>query len=261
MQKKRQFNYLFLVILLGLLFLEGPLFAQNSQNPQETTETPPQEEHNSEDLEALLKKYNKDSEKILEDTGKLHAIEGESKSEVNEKELEAIKLPSKEEEMKALKLAKAAKIEERPPLPTSFSDSVKMALEPLQKLSEADLLKRLDDGLKDSELKPYFEEFPNIKLLSVRLIKDKESLPSLVKILENKDRLIYFVSAMLCTIIFGYILKRAMHREGRPFIIATLMFLLRFFILLGIRLALIQYFFGPEIAPAIKVFKATFMTN
>ncbi|MBY0415516.1 MAG: hypothetical protein K2Q18_15190 [Bdellovibrionales bacterium] len=265
MHKKRRFNFYLIVLFLGLLFIEGPLFSEEPnkvQNANPSAETAPQEDHNSEDLEELLKKYNKDSEKILDSASKLHNIqESETQSEVNESDLEGLKVPTAAEEAIALKRANGKKKERVEPLPSNLSASLKMALEPLQKLSETELLKRLDDGLKDSQLRPYFEEIPDLKLLAVRLIKDKESLPSLVKILENKDRLIHFVSALLFSIVFGFVLKRAMHREGRVFVVSALFFILRFFIMLAIRLAIINYFFSDEIAPALKVFKQTFMTH
>lgn len=262
MYKKRQFNFFFFLILLGLLLLEGP--AVSVAQDQGNTESAPQEEHNTEDLEALLKKYNKDSEKILEDASKLHKIqEGEAKSEVNDSDLEEMQIPTKEETKKeeelALKRSNKRLDKARGPIPSDLSTSVRMALEPLQKLSEADLLKRLDDGTKGSAMRPYFQQFPSISLLSVRLIKDKESLPSLVKIVENKDRLIYFVGALLCTVIFGFWLKGTMHKEGRPFLLSAALFLVRLSILLCVRITLINYFFGQEIAPALKVFNQTFI--
>lgn len=261
---------------MGLLFLEGPFignaYSQSETPPKIQLENEkaeaPQEEHNTEDLDKLLKNYNKDAEKIIEDTSKLHNIqEGEA---VNEADLEKMKA-SKSEAIEAKELENPnagyklnenfGKLKAAPAkvLPTDLSNSVRMALEPLQKLSEAELLKRLNEATKESPVRTYMDDFPNLTLYSVRLIKDKESIPALVKIVENKKRLIDYVAIMLCTIIFGFGLKRVMHREGRSFFESVFFFLLRTFILLALRVGITDYFFSEELAPAIKIFKQTFL--
>lgn len=263
---------------MGLLFIEGLCFAQapdqervGSENPTtnptiinaEKPAEAPEEEHDTQDLEKLLKRYNTDSEKILKDADKLH--NDTNTNEVKESEIES--MPGSEvtevqvtrdafEEVidTGLKSRKKPKV-----ISSDFSNSVRMALEPLQKLSEKDLLKRLDESTKDSVARPYMDQFPNITIFAVRLIKDKESIPSMAKILEDKDRLIWFAGAMLSTILFGFILKRVMHREGRSFLKAVLYFFIRMYIVFAVRVAIVYYFYSVELTPAAKVFKATFM--
>lgn len=263
---------------MGLLILEGPCFAQGpdqdrgSENPttnptiinaEKPTEAP-EEEHDTQDLEKLLKRYNTDSEKILKDADKLH--NDTNTNEVKESEIES--MPRSEvvtetqvsrdafEEVidTGLKSRKKPKV-----ISSDFSNSVRLALEPLQKLSEKDLLKRLDESTKDSAARPYMDQFPNITIFAVRLIKDKESIPSMAKIVEDRDRLIWFAGAMLSTILFGFILKRIMHREGRSFLKAVLYFFIRMYVVFAVRVAIVYYFFSVELTPAAKVFKATFM--
>ncbi|MEA9358499.1 hypothetical protein SHI21_19845 [Bacteriovorax sp. PP10] len=278
MQHKLQFNFLKLVLIMGLLILEGPCFAQTpdqervgSENPttnptiidaEKPTESP-QEEHDTQDLEKLLKRYNTDSEKILKDADKLH--NDTNTNEVKESEIES--MPRSEvTEVHAPRDAfeevidTGLKSRHKPKVISSdISNSVRMALEPLQKLSEKDLLKRLDESTKESVARPYMDQFPNITIFAVRLIKDKESIPSMAKILEDKDRLIWFVGAMLSTILFGFILKKVMHREGRSFLKAVLYFFIRMYIVFAVRVAIVYYFYSVEFTPAAKVFKATFM--
>jgi hypothetical protein len=277
MYKKLQFNsFLKSFLIMGLLVLEGPFIAsaysqsgtpQNIPVESEKAEAP-QEEHNTEDLELLLKRYNKDAEKIIEDTSKLHNIqEGEAVNEADLAKMKASKIEAADE--KELQNPNAGyklnsdfgKVKAAPnkALPTDLSNSVRMALEPLQKLSEPELLKRLDEATKESPVRKYMDDFPNITLYSVRLIRDKESIPALVKIVEDKKRLIDYVAIMLCTILVGFGLKRVMHKEGRTFIEATFFFFLRTFILLALRIGITEYFFRAELAPAIKIFKQTFL--
>lgn len=265
---------------MGLLILEGPCFAQSpdqnavSENPTTNptiidTEKPaavPQEEHDTQDLEKLLKRYNTDQEKILKDADKLHSDTGSN--EVKESEIDSMPRSEPVNEVQATRNAleevydTGMKSRNRPKvISTELSNSVRLALEPLQKLSEPELLKRLDESTKHSVVRPYMDQFPNITIFAVRLIKDKESIPSMVKILEDRDRLIWFGGIMLFTVIFGFILKRIMHREGRSFLKAALFFLIRIYIMFAIRVAVVYYFFSVEFTPAAKVFKATFMKH
>lgn len=272
MQQKLQFKILSLVIILGLLFLEGPCFAQSpSENPTtnptivdaERPAESPGEEHDTQDLEKLLKRYNTDSEKILKDADKLH--NDTNTNEVKESEID--NMPRSEVETKVhvrdafeevvdtgLKSRNRPKV-----ISNELSNSVRLALGPLQKLSEPELLKRLDESTKESVVRPYMDQFPNITIFAVRLIKDKESIPSMVKILEDRDRLVWFAGAMLSTILIGFILKRIMHREGRSFFKAVLYFFIRMYIMFALRVAIVYYFYNVELTPAAKVFKATFM--
>lgn len=259
---------------MGLLFLEGLCFAQSpdqnfdskenpTTNPQIDTEKPtepPQEDHDTQDLEKLLKRYNTDQEKILEDANKLHSetVPNEvDESEINE--MPRSETPKSKDSMTEV-FETGMRSRQRPKVISSeLSNSVRLALEPLQKLSEKDLLKRLDESTKDSPARPYMDQFPNVTIFAVRLIKDKESLPTLVKILEDKDRLIWFAGTMLSTIIIGFLLKRFMHREGRSFLKAALYFFVRLYIMFAIRVAVVYYFYSAELTPAAKVFKKTFM--
>lgn len=269
MQKKLQRSLLFLILLPGLLFLEGQVFAQNNQDNQESTDGPNspseviiqdenhalQEDHETRELEKLLKSYNKNQEKVLNDASKIHTIDQEGSSEeITENELEEMETPAAVVEKKRV-LKKKEVIDLKN---TKLSDSVRITLAPLQKLEEKELVKLLDENTKSSSMRPYLDEFPNIMLLAVRLIKDKESIPSLVKILEDKDRLIHFGGWMIGTIIFGMLLKRFFHREDRSFLGAVGLFFLRFYIMLFLRLALIYFYFGQELRPSLQIIKKTF---
>ncbi len=267
MHKKLQLNLFYLLIMTGLLSWGGLSFSQDpkTQDSNPTAETQEIEEHDTQDLEKLLKRYNTDSEKVLEDSGKIHNIQQEAATtEVKEADIEEMR-PSyilekaKEESIQRARQYQAKKEEELQKANASYAESVRVALEPLQKLSEAELLKRLDEGTKESPVRPYMDQFPNITLYAVRLIKDKESIPSVVKIVENKERLIQFGSVMLFTIIFGFILKRIMHREGRSFIKATFYFLIRVTFMMALRIGVVYYFYAKELTPAAKVFKKTFL--
>ena len=266
---------------MGLLFIEGPYFAQASgqdfelrDNAAENLSTnpvidtdkatnDPQEEHDSQDLEQLLKRYNTDQETILKDAHKLHGDSGANEveeSEIDEMPGSEIKAnPKRKDALSEVHESKIKSKKKSELIPTKLSNSVKFVLLPLQKLSEPELLKLFDEATIDSPAKTYMNQFPNITKYVVRLIKDTESLPSMIKILEDREKLIWFFSVMILTIAFGIVLKKIMHREGRSFPKAALFFFVRLYIMFGIRVAIVYYFYSKELTPAAKVFKSTFM--
>ena len=197
MQQKLQRSLFKIFLITGLLFWEGLCFSQDPEsvdNPEQI-----QEEHDTKDLEKLLKRYNTDQEKVLEDTSKIHHIQNnEGTSDMKDSEIEEMRpedtlAKAKDSAIKnAIRAKNERDKEELARINSTYSESVRAALEPLQKLSEEELLKRLDESTKDSPARPYLKQFPNATLYAVRLIKDKESIPSVVKIAENKDKLIYF---------------------------------------------------------------------
>lgn len=278
MYQKLQHNFLSLLILTGLLILGGQSFAQEPQNDNAVNDTempaksaqpqaqqvPDEEEgHNTKDLEQLLKRYNTDSEKVLQDTSKLHTEEaGEEVDDSEINEMRPSDDPMKVASVNALKKVQSdqeKKKREELAKKSDYSGAVRLALEPLQKLSEKELLRQMDENTKTSPMRPYIDQFPNIIVFAVKLIKDKESLPSLAKIAEDRDRLIRFAGIMVATLILGFFLKKLMHREGRSFIKAAFYFLLRMYMMFAIRVYIVYYFFSAELTPAAKVFKQTFM--
>lgn len=255
MYLKLQRNFLKLIILSGFLFLGGQSFAQDPAAVEE--------HHDTKDLEELLKRYNTDSKKVLEDTSKI-LDQDATLTEVDESDINELANAAEDPKkitLNSLKKARedAEKAKKKSVMTGELSSSVRQILEPMQKLSEKDLLKLLDDNSKNSKLRPYMDQFPNINIFAVRLIKDEESIPSLVKIIENRERLIRFAGVMLSTLILGFLLKKVMHREGRSFIRSAIYFLFRMYFMFAVRIYIVYFFFSAELAPAAKIFKKTFM--
>jgi hypothetical protein len=261
-QKKLQSKFFikFFLKLCLLIFWVSIVFAQSEGEKAQA----PTEDHDSKELNTLIKNYNVDTEKVLKDTSKLN--QDPATEVVTDADIEEMR-PStsilEEAKNAALKKVKAdLKKKEAEATAASekgdFSLSVRLALEPLQSLTEEELKQRFTEVLKDSPARQYFENFPQITTLTVKLIKDKESIPSIVKIASDRDRLIHFVSIMLLTILFGYFLKKLFHKEGRSLLGAVFFFILRVIILFGVRIYIIYYFFHVELTPAAKIFQQTF---
>lgn len=235
-KKKQLFNNLLkfsLLIFLGLHFTGPEIFAQEEDTKQIQIE----EEHDTKNLDKLLIDYNKDQEKVLKDAAKI--LEKNEGDEIDVKPSEKLSVK------KAL-------------VKPTYSESIKTALEPLQKMSEPELMTLLKENTKGSSAEKFVEYFPQMIVFAVRVIKDKDALPGLAKILDNKKSLIRLSSAMIATFIFGFILKKIMSKKGRSIAEAIGSWFLRFFIMTTLRLGITYVIFGAEIMPTVKVALKTF---
>jgi hypothetical protein len=241
LQLLKTISKLRILIFLGLLII-GP----NIQ--ADTTETTPsdtiEEEHDTKNLDKLLINYNKDQEKVLKDAEAI-GEDQDTGDEISEKELATTSSNFKKLDPKNLK-----KI--------SYSDSIKITLEPLQKMSESQLVALLHENTKDSKAGIYIDRFPKLAIFTVRLIKDPKALPSLAKIIDDQDRLIHFSSAMIVTILISLILKRFMKKEGRTILRAFGLWFLRFSIISFLRFGVLYYFFSAELTPMFNIGAKTF---
>lgn len=261
-RQKLQLNLssLFRVLLITGLLIGGPSFVLSQEPPPAAPVTEKaenqQEVHDTKDLEQLLKRYNTDPEKVINDNEKLQATDA-LQSEVNDAEIEKIRPPNSLGDAVGVYAKKKKKVET--PVPgNSLSENIKIPLASLQKLSEEELLKLLKENTRESNFAPYIDQFPKITLYCVRLIKDKEAIPSAVKIVENKDKLIWFAGVMISTFLLGFLLERIMRKEGRSLIGSIGLYMLRVAIMTVVRFTILMYFYKTELTPAMKVIEKTF---
>lgn len=256
MQRTLQLSFLqIFILLLGLLF--GDLvFSQGPDSNREDAEVgiDAQEQHDTKDLEELLKKYNKDQVKVIEDNSKIHNIESNSEdSEIRDFEIEAGALNSKISQIHKIKNEEKINPNEK------LSESVRLVLQPLQILSEKKLESLLLETSKTSKLKPFFEKFPKAVTFSVGMIKNKEAIPSLVSVVEDKPRLLNFGVFMLATILVGLFLKKLFFSKDRSFLGLIFFFIIRIQLMLFLRVGIVYYFYSKEFTPASDVFKKVFL--
>ena len=250
MKTLRLFIFSFGLLLGGLSFV--------STGAQDSAPAPANvEEHDTKDLEQLLKRYNTDAEKVINDNNKLQETDA-SKSEVTDSDIDEIRPEDQFEKAAATFAKKKAKVEE-PVTTGKFSDDIRIPLSRLQQLSEEDLLKLLKENSRDSKLGPYLDQFPKFTLFTVRLIKDKEAIPSVVKIVENKDKLIWFAGVMISTFLLGFLLERIMRKEGRSILGSIGLYMVRVLIMTVVRFVILMYFYSAEITPALNVGKKIFL--
>lgn len=260
MQRKLRFNSLFIlsICLLTGLHFEGPAFAQSDTQPAAQVEQA-QEIHDNKELENMLKRYQTDQEKVIDDTSKIHNTDATT-TEVSDSEINEMRPDDTLHKASEAYLKKKLAEEKKKTLPgQSLSENIRIPLATLQKLSEEELLKLLKENTKESQFGPYLDKFPKLTLFSIKLIKDKEAIPSAVKIAEDKDKLIWFGGVMISTFLLGFLLERMMRKEGRSVLGSIGLYFLRVLILTGVRFAIIGYFYGKELTPAMKVFNETFL--
>lgn len=135
-----------------------------------------------------------------------------------------------------------------------LSDSITLALLPLRKLEEKKLLELLNQKMQESSYYGIYKQHPKIGILTVKLIKDPVAIPQLIKIIENKQRLINFFSAMFLTIILSFLIRLLYNWKKKNFFHALTFFIFKFFFIWGIRYLVIIFFFKEELYPAVRIF-------
>lgn len=254
--------------MMGLCFIGPFSFAQDAANNPNQNPSQIEEEHDTKNLDKLLKDYNKDQAKVLKDAATINKMD--DTGELSEKELGSGKVVNPDDENALVKandeMLDPIKFKKKaaPPIDPkelnklSPSAALRVALGPLQKMSEAELLNLLRENSKDSPAVEYINHYPKLALFAVRLIKDAEALPALLKILDDQKKLIRFGGLMLFTIVFAFILRRLLKKEGRSVLMALSLWLLRFLIITSLRFGIIVYFYGKEIEPTFNLVTKTF---
>lgn len=138
--------------------------------------------------------------------------------------------------------------------------ALEVALAPMQKLSEQQLMIQLKENVAGTHAQKIFEAVPKLTLLCVRLIKDPKAIPDMSRILENRDRLIKFSAVMITSIIVGFILKSMLSKKDRPFHVDLFYFFIRVLLMLGLRLFIVYFFFADELDRSFTIFFNTFFS-
>lgn len=140
-----------------------------------------------------------------------------------------------------------------------ISEAVAFALAPIQAQTEKEILYQLLNNAKGTKNYDLMINYPKITLFVVRMIKDKEALPYATKILENKKKLINFAAVMISSVLVGFLVARFVRTKSKSFGKVFLLFLLRVFLMMGLRIGIIIFFFGEELYPLYRVFLNTFI--
>lgn len=138
--------------------------------------------------------------------------------------------------------------------------AIELALAPMQKLSEKQIVLQLNENVAGTHAQKIFEAIPKLTLFCVRLIKDPKAISDASRILENRDKLIKFTAVMILTIIVGFVLKRFFENKDRPFHMDIVYFFIRLLLMMGLRLFIIYLFFANELDRSFTIFFNTFFS-
>jgi hypothetical protein len=247
------------------LISSGPFsFAQAQENADGDQTVSTEEVHDTQKLDKVLKDYNKDQKKVLQDAESIKDME--TTGEISEEEFgkgkvldpESVKELESSHEAMVSAFSNIGKKKKTPKdKKPKYSEVIKSTLAPLQKLSEEELVLMLKENTRESSAAKYVDHFPQIMLIAVRLIKDKDALPEMAKILDDQDKLIHYSGMMIATFLVGFLLRRFMAKEGRTIFVSLSLWFIRFLIMSGLRIAVTIFFFGEELTPAFKVLTRT----
>lgn len=138
-------------------------------------------------------------------------------------------------------------------------DAAKMATKSLENVSHIEIKNEfLNKSKKIPALHDFLVKFPSILEFFARFLKDKDALPTLASILNNKTKLIIFVLCNFGTIILGMIMKRFSRRKI-GFFASIRSMLFRVMILYSVRISIIIFFYGKELYPTWKIFEDIFI--
>jgi hypothetical protein len=193
------------IFLLGLVTLGPYVLAQASDQTSEessknktviepSSQVNPQaeiqEDHDTKNLSKLLKDYNKEQQRALKDAEKIPSQDSNDTGELTEKELGTGKVLDPDDESSLEGKNRVGTLDlkhlKKDELPidlkrTKYSEAIRVALAPLQKMPEAELVKMLKENTKGSAAREYIDNLPTLTIFTVRLIKDSEAIPSIAK--------------------------------------------------------------------------------
>lgn len=217
------------------------------------------EEHDEKKLEKVLTDYNESQKTVNQNQ---HEVKDVADEELTEEELREFDQFSNEVNAANNKLKNLPDYK-KAALPKDLegrklSENIGFMLMPLQKLTPFELEKLLREQLKGSAGEKIFEFEPRLYSLVTKLIRDKEALPLLVQMIEDRGRLATLLWLMLGSFVVGYFLKRITSNKDQPFITAVVFGIGRMFFMFGLRLSIVWWLFSKELNPTFKIVKEVF---
>lgn len=257
MQKKQlKKSYLKSILILGLLFVVLGFFAHAQEN-QETPSPETQEEfHDTDDLENMLRDYQKEANKVLVPDDEL----GPAGVHLEESELQEMTGSSADTKNSPnnLKKKKRVNLQNEASLINQLKDgqlskSLEVVIKQFEHLSEEDMKKSLREGFKGSKGIEYLDRYPKIEKVAISLMKDKQAIPAFARIFEDREKLLQFGIAFIITIIVNIVIKRSIYKEKKTFLKLVYLYFARVIFIMALRFILIMYFYGENLSPGIKL--------
>lgn len=246
MLQLKNLHYLIMGLLLGALFT----FTPNALAVDE--------HHDEMELENVLNDYQKDQKQVLKDASILEQDDGTTNTDLNEAEVEevgryhqAANVPrsrySKNYQESLKKLGKGMGLD--------VQEKLILAFVPLQELTDENFDQVLKKVFTPEQYEKATTQYAKYIDLLKRIVRSQDTLPALISLVSDKDRLIYYAAAILITFILSLMTKRIFYKTGDGFFRIIIGFFLHCLFMSAIRLGITYYFFKPELTPFIKIIR------
>jgi hypothetical protein len=115
-------------------------------------------------------------------------------------------------------------------------------------------------SFKDSKYNSWFNKYPFFVTFIAEILRSSVALPSLAKMLDQKDKMAKMSVTLLFTFVIGMMMKKMVHAKA-PFSFRVLHFFIRASVLTALRIGIVIYFFQEELTPAWKLFHVHVFKN
>lgn len=251
---------IYLLLITSVVFATEVIYAQYS-NVSDVKSEDQKEDHDEKKLEKVLTDYNESQKTANQNSNEVKDVTDEELTEEELREFDqfANEVNAANNKLKNLpdykKAALPKDLEGR-----KLSENIGFMLLPLQKLTPSEVEKLLRDQLKGSAAEKIFDFEPRLYTFVTKLIRDKEALPLLVRIIEDRSRLATLLWLMLGSFVVGYFLKRITSNKDQPFVTAVVFGIVRMFFMFGLRISIIWWLFSTELKPTVRIVKEVFFS-
>ncbi len=129
-----------------------------------------------------------------------------------------------------------------------------------QEQSEASLSLQLEDSYRGTFVEKIFQKFPKLKTFTVRVLRDKDALPTFFNIIADRTRLIIFAVVNLVVIFINFFWKRKIRNNHQ--LETGVKFkkqLMRMFLVKTFQFGFLAIYWNNELYPLWVVFRKTFL--
>ncbi len=142
----------------------------------------------------------------------------------------------------------------------ALKDAIKLLNSVYKDKSEQEVVDSLLSQHAGSSIGEVLKKYPKLALFLAKVYKDPDCLMELARILENRQKLLYYFIANVATILFGWMIKRSFRKkdgERRHRTTSMKLWFLRFLMIYGARVVLLISFYGKNLKPLFNIILET----
>tara|TARA_Y100000590_G_scaffold263893_1_gene296289 strand:+ start:138609 stop:139355 length:747 start_codon:yes stop_codon:yes gene_type:complete len=142
--------------------------------------------------------------------------------------------------------------------PKKIAASMDKGLEVFRSLSYEEAHSHIKKKMDSSKLAGVLSKIPKSSEFVTNFLRDKEAPKKFFGILGDRKRLLTFAGCSLFIMVVSWLIKKKRKNQDLPFGEAMTKGIFHFLFFTGLKLALVGFFFHPEITPLIRIFKETY---